>query len=94
MMVNSVFALLVPFFARKSAYWLCVCRFIQGLGEAPLIACTHTLLAQWIPPGERSRLGAFVYAGGQFGTILSMSLCGLVAEYLGWDSIFLIFGKF
>lgn len=51
--------------------------------------CTHALLAKWIPPNERSRMGAFVYAGAQFGTVISMPLSGLLAEYGfagGWPS--------
>lgn len=40
---------------------------------------------------ERSRLGAVVYAGAQFGTIISMPLSGLLAEY-SWPSIFYVFG--
>jgi hypothetical protein len=27
------------------------------------VPCTHAMLAKWIPPNERSRMGAFVYAG-------------------------------
>lgn len=53
--------------------------------------CTHALLAKWIPPQERSRMGALVYAGAQFGTIISMPISGLLAE-TSWPSIFYVFG--
>lgn len=36
-------------------------------------------------------MGAFVYAGAQFGTVISMPLSGLLAEY-SWPSIFYVFG--
>lgn len=55
------------------------------------VPCTHALLAKWIPPQERSRMGAVVYAGAQFGTIISMPLSGLLAEH-SWPSIFYVFG--
>lgn len=64
MLLNSVFAFLVPVAARQGGvFWLCVVRFIQGLGEGPIVPCTHAMLAKWIPPNERSRMGAAVYAG-------------------------------
>lgn len=96
MFVNSAFAFLVPIAAREGGlFWLCVVRFIQGLGEGPIVPCTHAMLAKWIPPNERSRVGAAVYSGAQFGTVISMPLSGLLAEYGfdgGWPSIFYIFG--
>lgn len=96
MLVNSVFAFLVPIAAHRGGWvWLCVIRFIQGLGEGPIVPCTHALLAKWIPPNERSRMGAFVYAGAQFGTVISMPLSGLLSEFGfagGWPSIFYVFG--
>ncbi|KAH8301021.1 hypothetical protein KR044_011540, partial [Drosophila immigrans] len=96
MMLNSIVAFVVPVSARKGGYIaLCVARFVQGLGEGPIVPCTHAMLAQWIPPGERSRSGAAVYAGAQFGTIISMPLSGLLATYGfdgGWPSIFYVFG--
>lgn len=94
MLVNSVFAFLVPIAADGGIVWLCVVRFIQGLGEGPIVPCTHALLAKWIPPGERSRMGAFVYAGAQFGTVISMPLSGLLADLVHWHYIFYVFGKF
>ncbi|PSN56168.1 putative inorganic phosphate cotransporter [Blattella germanica] len=104
MLINSVFGLLVPLGAEGGLGWLLTVRFIQGLGEAscfsslfsgPIVPCTHAMLAKWIPPNERSRMGAFIYAGAQFGTVVSYPLSGLLAEYGfsgGWPSIFYVFG--
>ncbi|XP_026482187.1 putative inorganic phosphate cotransporter isoform X2 [Ctenocephalides felis] len=96
MMINSLFGLLVPVAAREGGSgWLIAVRFIQGLGEGPIVPCTHAMLAKWIPPNERSRMGAAVYAGAQFGTVVSMPLSGLLSEYGfdgGWPSIFYVFG--
>ncbi|XP_023019242.1 putative inorganic phosphate cotransporter protein picot isoform X1 [Leptinotarsa decemlineata] len=93
MLINSVFGLLVPVAANMGIWWLITVRFIQGLGEGPIVPCTHSLLAKWIPPNERSRMGAFVYAGAQFGTVISMPLSGLLSECrFGWPSIFYVFG--
>jgi ACS family sodium-dependent inorganic phosphate cotransporter-like MFS transporter 5 len=93
MLINSVFGLLVPISANMGIWWLIAVRFIQGLGEGPIVPCTHALLAKWIPPNERSRMGAFVYAGAQFGTVISMPLSGLLSISTGgWPSIFYVFG--
>ncbi|XP_047991725.1 putative inorganic phosphate cotransporter isoform X1 [Leguminivora glycinivorella] len=95
MLINSVFGLLVPIAAARGYQWLILVRFIQGLGEGPIVPCSHAMLAKWIPPNERSRMGAAVYAGAQFGTVISMPLSGLLSEYGfsgGWPSIFYVFG--
>ncbi|VVC43100.1 Major facilitator superfamily,Major facilitator superfamily domain [Cinara cedri] len=95
MLINSVFGFLVPLSANFGIFSLITIRFIQGLGEGPIVPCTHALLAKWIPPTERSRMGAFVYAGAQFGTVISMPLSGVLSEYGfagGWPSIFYVFG--
>ncbi|KAF5279964.1 hypothetical protein FQA39_LY18185 [Lamprigera yunnana] len=93
MLINSLFSFLVPISAQFGSGWLMACRFIQGLGEGPIVPCTHALLAKWIPPNERSRMGAFVYAGAQFGTVISMPLSGLLSDSeAGWPSVFYVFG--
>ncbi|KAK9882064.1 hypothetical protein WA026_018914 [Henosepilachna vigintioctopunctata] len=93
MLINSLFGLLVPVAANMGIWWLILVRFIQGLGEGPIVPCTHALLAKWIPPNERSRMGAFVYAGAQFGTVISMPLSGLLSvSHWGWPSVFYVFG--
>ncbi|CAG9766884.1 unnamed protein product [Ceutorhynchus assimilis] len=93
MLINSVFGLLVPIAAEMGLWWLLAVRFIQGLGEGPIVPCSHALLAKWIPPNERSRMGSFVYAGAQLGTVISLPLSGLlsVSEWR-WPGVFYVFG--
>ncbi|ERL87632.1 hypothetical protein D910_01188, partial [Dendroctonus ponderosae] len=93
MLINSVFGLLVPIAAEMGLGWLLTVRFIQGLGEGPIVPCSHALLAKWIPPNERSRMGSFVYAGAQLGTVISLPLSGLLSvSQWGWPAIFYVFG--
>ena len=47
MLINSVFAFLVPIAAREGGViGLIVIRFIQGLGEGPIVPCTHAMLGK------------------------------------------------
>lgn len=94
MFVNSLFALFVPLFSH-SLWSLVLTRVIQGMGEGPIVPCTHAILAKWIPPGERSFLVGFVYSGAQLGTIISYPVSGYLAfnqSLGGWPSIFYFFG--
>lgn len=95
MLINSLFGLLVPIAAAHGRSTLIIVRLIQGLGEGPIVPCTHAMLAKWIPPNERSRMAAIVYAGAQFGTVISMPLSGILSDvdfFGGWPSIFYFFG--
>ena len=53
----------------------------------------HALWSRWAPPLERSKLVTIAYSGSYFGTVVSMGVCGLLAENLGWASIFYVAGK-
>lgn len=53
----------------------------------------HALWSRWAPPLERSKLVTIAYSGSYFGTVVSMGVCGMLAEYLGWASIFYVAGK-
>lgn len=94
MMLNALFAIVVPL-SSHSFWTLGMARFIQGLGEGPIVPCTHAILAKWVPPAERSFLVGLVYSGAQFGTIISYPVSGFLAyhEFLGgWPAIFYVFG--
>ncbi|KZC14291.1 Putative inorganic phosphate cotransporter [Dufourea novaeangliae] len=94
MLVCSVLNILIPTAAEYgNLIAVCVCRVCMGLCQSCLLPCTHTLLSKWAPPDERARLGAFSYAGGQFGTVISFPVSGFLAtSSIGWPSVFYVFG--
>lgn len=55
----------------------------------------HAMLARWIPPLERSKFAALVYAGANFGTVVSLPLSGWLCSldlWGGWPLCFYLFG--
>ena len=48
--------------------------------------------SRWAPPLERSRMASIAFAGNYAGTVISMPLSGILANSLGWEYIFYIFG--
>lgn len=63
------------------------------MGEGTTFPALSALLATWVPLKERSKLGSFVFGGGQIGTILGTALSGLLLDYFdGWESVFYFFG--
>ena len=51
---------IIPLMADLGGWQLvCACRVLMGLSQACVLPCTQTLLARWVPPSERARLGKF-----------------------------------
>jgi EmrB/QacA subfamily drug resistance transporter len=69
---------------------LIVLRVVQGMGSAMIFGTGVAILTSIFPPGERGRaLGIYttaVYVGLSVGPFLG----GLMTQYIGWRSIFLI----
>ena len=89
---GSLCSLFSPFIATLGYGYFVALRIIQGLLQGPTSAVVFTLLGRWIPVRERSFLSTLVFNGTQFGTILTLSLSGVLAELWGWQSIFYVFG--
>ena len=53
----------------------------------------HAIWARWAPPLERSRLAAVAFSGSYVGTVLALPTSGVLAQYLGWEWIFYVFGS-
>ncbi|CAH2048166.1 unnamed protein product, partial [Iphiclides podalirius] len=93
--INAIASLCLPMSAYYGGWQMvCTCRVIQGLFQGFLMPAAHNLLAKWAPLEEKSRMGAFVYAGAQFGTALQLMTGGIVADYWGWSAIFYVNGAF
>ncbi|XP_054287826.1 putative inorganic phosphate cotransporter [Macrosteles quadrilineatus] len=95
MLLSSVSYLVTPLAiaAFDSAGFLLV-RVLSGAGLATLYPCLNLLLAKWVPPSEKSRLGSLVYAGENIGFILSMALSGFIlGQSQGqWPLMFYVYG--
>ncbi|KAL1494936.1 hypothetical protein ABEB36_010440 [Hypothenemus hampei] len=94
-LMTAVFTLLSPIAARINFPLFIIVRVLEGMGEGVTFPSMHAMLAKWIPPLERSKFGAYVYAGTNFGTIVSLPLSGWLCSLKldgGWPLSFYIFG--
>ncbi|KAK7862498.1 hypothetical protein R5R35_005921 [Gryllus longicercus] len=89
---TALLTLLTPPLARAGAYWLLALRVAEGLFEGVTFPCMHAVWARWAPPLERSRMTAIAFSGSYVGTVVAMPVCGLLANTVGWPSIFYVFG--
>ncbi|KAJ8959058.1 hypothetical protein NQ318_022314 [Aromia moschata] len=94
-LVTALFTLLSPIAARTNFTLFIIVRVLEGMGEGVTFPSMHAMLARWIPPLERSKFAAYVYAGTNFGTILSLPLSGWLCSLMdgdGWPLSFYLFG--
>lgn len=94
-LVTALFTLLTPVAAYYGLPALVLVRILEGMGEGVTFPSMHAMLAKWIPPLERSKFAAIVYAGINFGTVVSLPLSGWLCtlDFMnGWPLSFYIFG--
>ncbi|ALC49104.1 MFS10, partial [Drosophila busckii] len=94
-LITAIFTLLTPWAAHWDLPLLVLVRILEGMGEGVTYPAMHAMLAHWIPPLERNKFAAIVYAGSNIGTVISMPLTGWLCslEFLGgWPAAFYIFG--
>ncbi|XP_057337774.1 vesicular glutamate transporter 2.1-like [Microplitis mediator] len=90
--VTALLTLITPPLTRHSVYVLIALRIIEGIFEGVTYPCIHSIWANWAPPLERSKLATLAFSGSFVGTVFAMPACGIMAERLGWPSVFYIFG--
>lgn len=91
-LVTSFFTLLTPFAAWMGVHYLVFVRFIEGLGEGVTYPAMNVMIGRWAPKNERSRMTAVIYTGSAVGNVISFALSGVISAYIGWPSVFYIFG--
>lgn len=94
-LITALFTFLTPIAANINIPCLVIVRLLEGMGEGVTFPSMHAMLSKWIPPLERSRFAAYVYAGANLGTIISLPLSGWLCslDFMGgWPLAFYIFG--
>lgn len=95
LLLTAVLTLLTPIVAELGgANWLIAVRVLEGLGEGVMFPALNTIMAKWIPPAEKGRLGSLVFSGAQVGTVIGTALSGPLIHYWSWPSVFYVFGIF
>ncbi|XP_046750761.1 putative inorganic phosphate cotransporter isoform X2 [Diprion similis] len=94
---TAIFTMLTPVVVEAfDATGLIVLRVLMGLGEGTTFPAANSLVAQWAPPEERSKISTVVMSGMQVGTVLGTSLSGVLIHNssMGWPVVFYFFGAF
>jgi len=82
----------LPPLARAGSPYFMLGRASIGFVQGVCSPSMHSLLSKWAPPEERSSMAAFIYAGSQMGTIVGLSLSGIIVDAWGWEAVFYIQG--
>ncbi|XP_044001610.1 sialin-like [Aphidius gifuensis] len=90
----SLLTILTPLAAECSVYVLITLRITMGFFLGMAFPALHTILANWSPKLERTRLTCLTLSGSPTGALIGMPIAGLIASYLNWQWIFYIFGLF
>ncbi|XP_060582480.1 sialin-like [Ruditapes philippinarum] len=95
MLLCAIATIITPFAATSNVILLIAVRGFAGLCQGVALPCMHKLLSLWIPPLQRSRAVSFVYAGFQFGIMVTFPYSGVLCVDGfdgGWPSIFYVSG--
>ena len=90
--VCSFLTLLTPLATYIGPVSLILLRTLQGLVQGFIYTSMHALWSKWAPPLERSRLATFAFSGSYIGSVVALSIGGIIGEYINWQSIFYISG--
>ncbi|MCS0494914.1 MFS transporter [Ancylobacter mangrovi] len=84
----AVFSLMCAM--ATSVEMLVIGRFAQGLGGGGLMTLSHALIGESVPPRERGHYQSYTASIAVTASTLGPVIGGILAEYLGWQSVFLI----
>ncbi|XP_034196051.1 major facilitator superfamily transporter 9 [Osmia lignaria lignaria] len=90
--ITAFLTIITPPLAKISYNIFLALRIVEGICEGVTYPCIHAIWSHWAPPLERSKLATFAFSGSFFGTVFAMPVAGLMVEYLGWESVFYVFG--
>ena len=71
---------------------LLLARFLLGAGEGGAFPAATRVVAEWIPPHQRSTAMGFINGGTAVGSVLAPPVIGLILLHSGWRAVFLVAG--
>ncbi|XP_023573300.1 vesicular glutamate transporter 3 [Octodon degus] len=92
--LTSTLNMFIPSAARVHYGCVMGVRILQGLVEGVTYPACHGMWSKWAPPLERSRLATTSFCGSYAGAVVAMPLAGVLVQYIGWPSVFYIYGMF
>ncbi|XP_047677995.1 vesicular glutamate transporter 3 isoform X1 [Tachysurus fulvidraco] len=92
--LTSILNMFIPSAARVHYGCVLFVRILQGLVEGVTYPACHGMWSKWAPPLERSRLATTSFCGSYAGAVIAMPLAGVLVQYVGWPSVFYIYGVF
>lgn len=72
--------------------WLCLVRFLFGVGEAPIYPCNAVFNTYWFRKNEKGRAASLLLSGSYFGPVIAPSLTVAIMLMWSWHAVFYIFG--
>ena len=72
--------------------WLLAMRFLLGMGEGGGFPAATRVIAEWLPPHERSTGMGLINGGTAIGSVLAPPLIGLILFLSGWRMVFFASG--
>ncbi|NXD15575.1 VGLU3 protein, partial [Nothocercus nigrocapillus] len=88
----------LPSPSLPSPFCLCVhlsrLFLLFRLGAGVTYPACHGMWSKWAPPLERSRLATTSFCGSYAGAVVAMPLAGVLVQYIGWSSVFYVYGMF
>lgn len=84
----SLTCALVPLDPNKTLI-LVIARLLVGVAQGFIFPSIHTVLAQWVPPHERSRSVSLTTSGMYLGAALGMLILPSLVKFKGPQSVFL-----
>ena len=71
---------------------LCLARMGMGIGETACQPASHSLIADYFPPGARTKPLALYGMGLPVGSFFGMIVGGFVLDHWGWRAAFFVVG--
>ncbi|KAF2348527.1 Major facilitator superfamily [Trinorchestia longiramus] len=91
--LTAILTVISPLAARCSTHAFMFIRVLEGMTEGVTFPAMNVLMSHWVPAATRSGFFAFTTSGCIFGTIVTMSVTGVLCDSSwGWPSSFVLFG--